>query len=78
MLEEFIPKYKLIDCLNQYVKTGWTENKCPLPHKDAKYVQVIINILTATASMASNPQFIQLFKEVCDELEIDFNKYINE
>ena len=74
----FIPKYKLIDCLKQHIETGWTENECHLPEQYARYIKVIINILTATAPMASNPQFMQLFKEVCDELEIDFNKYIKD
>jgi len=75
MPEEFISKYELIDCLKQYIKTGWTERQCPLPCRYAKYIQVIINILTATASMSSNPQFIELFQQVCDELEIDLKKY---
>lgn len=78
MSEEFITKYELIDCLEQHIETGWTENKCPLPCQYSRYIKVIINILTKTAPMASNPQFMQLFKEVCGELEIDFNKYIKD
>ena len=75
----FITKYQLIDCLKQYVASGGNGfGECPLPEQYARYINIIINILTATAPMASNPQFMELFKEVCDELEIDFNKYIKD
>ena len=75
----FFPKYQLIDCLEQYIASGGNGfGECALPEQYARYINIIINILKATAPMASNPQFMQLFKEVCDELEIDFNKYIKD
>ena len=70
MQEKFITKYKLLDCLAQYSKENYEG-------VDAKYIEIIIMVLSTTAMMASNPQFLNLFKKICNELNVDYKEWLN-
>ena len=70
MQEKFIPKYELIDCLARY-------NKENCEGVDAKYIEIIIMTLSATAIMASNAQFIDIFSKICSELNVDYKEWLN-
>tara|TARA_Y100000592_G_scaffold87252_1_gene141589 strand:+ start:200 stop:397 length:198 start_codon:yes stop_codon:yes gene_type:complete len=65
-----VNKYHLLDALSRY-----SRENCE--GVDAKYIEVIIITLSATANMASNPQFIDLFNKICNELDIDYKKWLN-
>ena len=70
MQDKFLTKYQLIDCLIQH-------NKENCEGMDAKYIEIIIMVLCTTAMMASNSQFLDLFNKICNELNVDYEKWLN-